>query len=191
MFPLKVYYQLVLTDKNGKVIRRFRKRLSRSFVIQFLEMIDSLTNITGGIATITDISNNERTPVDTSVLSMNGGAGDVYRGIVVGTGTGAESNTNYCLGTQIAHGSAANQLNYGVQSIVPTQVVGANVDLVLSRVFTNNSGASITVTEIGVYAYITATSTQTGCIIRDLLAAGVAVGNGQQLTVSYTLRTTV
>ncbi|GAI73856.1 unnamed protein product, partial [marine sediment metagenome] len=76
---------------------------------------------------------------------------------------------------------------------VAAAVAAGNVDLVVTRTFTNSSGGSITVREIGIYCF----STDTGaiaryfCIVRDVLATPQAVGNGEILTVQYTLRTTV
>jgi len=188
MANIKVYHQLTVRDANGKIVKRTRKRLSRSFVLQFLQIIEVCT--LESAVSIKDTGNVSRSvSMHANNLNAAGAAGEGDNGIVVGTGTGAESNTDIALGTIIAHGAGSGQLNYGIQSKTAAAVVGANVDYIMTRTFTNASGASITVQEVGIYANTTSTNYKT-CILRDLTGA-VAVGNGQTLTVDITLRTTV
>jgi len=188
MVNVKAYYQLTVRDANGKIVRRTRRKLSKSFVIAFLKIVEvQMRQITSGV-TDEDTGGTSRTlGCGTAGLKCEAAIGASTYGIVVGTGTGAESNIDNALGTQIAHGTGSGQLSYGAMSYTTTAVVGANVDLIATRTFNNGSGASITVQEVAIYAY---GALYIFCIVRDLTGA-VAVANGQTLTVDYTLRTTV
>jgi len=197
MFPMmRAYYQLTITDKHGKIVRRTRKRRCRSWVKQWLQIFEVYTAHDYGSAPVSvstlDTSNTARANTfDATVynnLAMFALDNDSTYGLVVGTGTGAESNTDYALGTQIDHGVGSGQLDHGAHSKTTTAVVGSNVDYQISRTFYNGSGGSISVTEIGIY--LKSKSAWIFCILRDVISA-VAVANTQTLTVTITFRTTV
>ena len=184
-----IFYQITVTDKKGKVVRKTRLRRSRSFVLQFLQFLSvamkgasvSIKDITSAMKTVTPHSDD---------LEVHASIGDVALGIVLGTGTTPADDTDYVLETLIAHGSAATQINYAGMSYIEAQVVGANVDFQASRTFQNLSGSTINVTEAGIYANGYATGDFSFLIVHDIFSA-VAVANGQTITVTYTLRTTV
>jgi len=192
----KTYFRLTIRDKNGKVVKRTHQKISRSYLIQFLGLIElqfrGTDNPIGkditGAARTGDVSECGDLPN----LKMNALDDDGSYGIVVGTGTAAESDVGYALQTIIAHGVGATQLDYGAHSFVAASVVGANVDMIANRTFVNSSGGSITVEEIAIYvkAEYTTSTAAFFCILRDL-TGGVAVANGQTLTVEFTFRTTV
>jgi hypothetical protein len=106
-------------------------------------------------------------------------------GILAGYGTTAESFEAYNLATQCIHGSSANQLVHAAMSAnVQTYTAGTKTwILTLKRLFNNNSGNTINISEAaivsnnnaGVYTMFN----------RDLLGTPQAVANGAQLTVSY------
>lgn len=194
MFPFKLYYQLFLHDKNGKLVRKTRKRRSRSFVLQYLQIIE--TFMRQGSVKGLDINGIERTfqgMIGSSTaaycLRLKALAGDDKKGIVVGTGSTAPANDDYALESQIMDGTGSGQLYYQDQAVGQAQIIGNNVDLTLTRAFTNNSGATITIREIGMYCHCDVAYYV--CILRDVLPAGKDVLNGETLTVQYTLRTTV
>ena len=198
---IRLYYRVTVTDREGRIKSRTRLRKSHSFVLQFVQMLEYLMRhgVAGSsvIVSVKDVGNTAR-DVTTAALASNKHfgflAGDDIStyGIVVGTGTGAEANTDYKLGTQIAHGVGAGQLDYGAQSFTAAAVVGANVDLVLYRPFYNGSGNTITVNEIGMYhgSHDTSDTARYFCTVRDVVAA-TNVLNTETVTVQYTLRTTV
>ena len=189
-----LYYQLIVTDKKtGKIISKTAFKRSKSFVKQFLQILEANMFPSVNIANVKDIGNVDRDLVENS---QNGNfespVGNTNYGITVGTGTTAPTNIDYVMETLIAHGVGAGQLSYGVQSKTTTDVVGANVDMILTRTFTNSSGGTINVTEAGMQM-IAMDDTVTArwfLVTRDTFAA-VAVNNGQVLTVTYTIRTTV
>lgn len=188
---------ITITDnKTGKIV--YRKTVeSHSFVVGFLKMLQALLDDRTNIS-CTDTGNTARTigysasALQNMKLFIDAGAGVTDYGIVVGTGTGAESNSDYALGTLIAHGVGAGQLSYGSTSWVDAQVIGVNVDLQILRALVNNSGGEITIEEVAIYARTTDASGNGRyfCIIRDL-TGGVAVADGQTATITYTIRTTV
>jgi hypothetical protein len=181
---IQVYYRIsVRDDKTGKIVKKGRLRKSKSFVIAFLQIMSS--EMMADTPSIKDTGGTNRVVTAGQSLATNGAINSVAAGTIVGTGTTAPTNTDNKIGTLIVPGSGSGQLNYGAQSDVAAQVVGANVDYTQTRTFQNLSGATITITEIAMYGTY---STFTFCIIRDL--ATQAVLNNQTATVTYTLRTT-
>lgn len=174
---------------NGEPWRR-----CHSFTIAFLAAVTASLqeadttatyDDTGGTGRILEGANNA-----VKWRGANGAAGDSTEGIVVGTGTNAVTNTDSSLQTKIAHGAGAGQLQYGSMGFTEAAVVGANVDLILSRTFTNNSGGSITVEEVGIEAIMR----DSGGTDRDFLLARdlatQAIADTASATAQYTLRTT-
>jgi hypothetical protein len=122
-----------------------------------------------------------------------GTAGLVTKGIIVGTGTGAEDFEGHVLGTPIAHGTGAGQLSYGAQSnaIVMYDAGTKVLTAVHSRYMDNGSGGTIAVAETAWYVQLS----QSGnpyyfMLTRDLLGSAVDVLATQRLTVSYTMTMT-
>jgi len=176
-----------VVDKDGKVVRRTRWRRSRSFVLQFLEIL--YANLGEVNYSITWTTGAEDTWTLSAAMNAKAPAGTNVAGIVVGTGTTTPANTDYCITTIIAHGSGSGQLLHGAQAFTAPAVIGANVDLIGTRTFTNNSGATITIREVGIYAGEATYSSVPRCIAHDLLT--VSVTNGSSVTIEYRLRTTV
>lgn len=192
---MQLLKRITVKDKNGKIKYDSGLVPSHSFTIAFLEHIyGSLKTIAVDIEDVDNVEQSVGDPADYQLVrnELNAADNSDTYGLVVGTGIGAESNTDYALGTKIAHGTGATQLDYGAHSFTAPSVVGDNVDMIVSRDFYNGSGGSITVTEVGGY-----TKSRVGaayeyfCILRDLLDTSVPVANTETLTLQYTLRTTV
>lgn len=185
---IKLYYRFRVNDSAGRIIKQSHLRLCHSFVIQFLQIFythaDQITysikDTTGVLRSVANSAND---------LDVDASAGVITRGIVVGTGTNAPTNTDYQLQTIIAHGSGAGQLAYGGMGIGAPGVSGLNVDMILTRTFSNTSPGAITVRETGLFA-IAGTSWYF-CLIRDLLSPAQTVQPGQVLNLQYLIRTTV
>jgi len=210
--PLKLFWQITITDtKTGKIIRRTRKRLSHSFVKQFLQLLEfSFRHAWGGAgdtvniidtgntsrAAAMDTMNSATTAVPRYFFAVDAPEDDDTYGIVVGSDNTAEDNTDYKLNTQIADGAAAGELDYTSHTWVTSAVVGANVDFQIQRPFINNSGGNVTIEECGIYLKtwcVSGSTMVTGyifCIVRDTTGT-VTVADGQTATVDYTFRTTV
>lgn len=133
--------------------------------------------------------------IDTSGVSRNIAVSQAWNaaslsgltlaGTICGTATTAYAPSMSALGSKINHGSTANLLFYGAQSFTAVAASGSNWQFTMTRSFTNNSGGTITIQEIGVYAL---SSTYYFMLWRDL-TGGVALLNTKVGTVVYTIST--
>lgn len=107
-----------------------------------------------------------------------GAVGIATQGIVIGTGIAAESLNSYDLATRILHGNAAGQMAYSAQP-VNTAVYANNVwTATARRIFNNNSGASIVVTEVGTIMQMALYQGYDMALMnRDLLAVAKTIAN--------------
>lgn len=192
---LETYYRILKHDSEGKLVKDSGLIPSRSYVIQFLELLEAILDAT--IKTATDVDNAENIIAGDEMIQRYGkvdaGIGADTHGIVVGTNAGetAESNENYKLDTKILHSAIgdAGKLNHQAVTFVKARVVGVNVDLDINRPFLNETGNTITVKEIGIICYNTHDA-KYHLLLRDVVTDEV-VEDGYTLTVVYTLRTTV
>jgi hypothetical protein len=109
-------------------------------------------------------------------------------GIVVGTGTNPVAVSDYNLQTPIAHGTGAGQLSYGSVSVLDGYTVsGSNAYFTLTRTLGNDSGASITINEVG-YIF---SSTPGAFLFDRTLPTPYTVENGLGVRVDYKWQITV
>jgi len=188
MTKLKCEIELELKDKDGKLLEK-SSFPSHTYLVPFFTILnvhfaqrDMYITRTDGTSAITYITNGN----SGMNLSANGGYGE-GKGIVIGTSDFAYSPTQYKLQSPISHGSGSGQMLYGIQTIDQPQQVTGGYRFVLSRVFTNSSGASITVKEIGICLYVYSNTYL--MMTRDVITP-VTVGNGQSLTVRYIISLT-
>jgi hypothetical protein len=153
---------------------------------------------------------NPNTYFPNSFLDLNDGANDSTYGIVVGLGTTPPTPNDYILGSQITNGTGSGQLIYSAHKISPTPVSngtsnsysatstpssgllpvsGNTTSWQISRQFTNQSGASITVSEVGLITqfYISSSSTTFILLAHDLLSSPVTVPYLSILQITYTI----
>lgn len=168
-----------IRDQSGKLLCVLKWN-GESYVIAFLDILSS--HFANAARTITDTGGTARS-VTTGALDFRGPVNDSTQGIVVGTGTNAVAIGDTKLQTQITHGAGAGQLSHGLQSFVAPSTTGSTRSYTTKRLFTNNSGGTITVQESGIYS---TTSSFRFCVIRDLTGA-VAILNTQVLTLEYTI----
>lgn len=180
-------------DKAGKLYHQERLR-SRSPVRQLLSII--LAGIgEANVASVTDTAGASKT-IDydgTAHLNALGPINTSARGIVIGTDATAVDMTDTKLVAQIAHGTGSGQMIHNLQ-VCASAITVADPDATFEtyRNFNNNSGATITVRETGIYVNNSVTGTPaTGyfCIVRDVPTA-VAVPDGGGCYVLYTLKIT-
>ena len=184
MSRLKFEIELELKDKDGKVLEK-RRFPMHTYVYPGIVLFNahlswrdmSITKIDGSSGT-TYLN----TGGSNANFTVGASYGDTTRGIVIGTSDTAYSPTQNKLQNIINHGSGVGQMLYGIVSIdAPVQITNG-YRFVFSRVFTNSSGASITVKEIGIYLYVY--NVGTIMFARDVITP-VTVANGQSLTVRY------
>jgi hypothetical protein len=110
-------------------------------------------------------------------------------GIVVGSGTGAESFDSFALGSKIGVGNGAGQL-YTVKSEDPVDSYeGLTQKRTLVRYFNNNSGSVISLGEIGLIGRVITGGDTTiyALFSRDLITPPVDIPDKAQLKVTYTI----
>jgi len=189
---VQLLLRAVVTDPDGKVISDTGEKPAQSFLIQFLELVFLWFRGSLGKQSATQIDGTEDYIYwgeGAAYVWFPADANDGSRGVVIGTGDTAVTNTDYKLENKIAEGSGATQMTHGAVTVNTTGVVGANVDLLITRSFTNNSGGAITVKEAGFYVEIDIPTVYPFfCMTRDTLSAPVP--DKCSLTLHYTLRTT-
>jgi len=213
MMSVRVEYEIEVKDRHGKVIKR-EKRESRSLLKNFLLGLMALMKGTvhtetqyngtgGGEATVRDVTGADKTiwggyrdkVADYAggwPMAVNAPDDDDSYGIVVGKGDAPVSAEDYALDDQIPHGTEAGQLDYGTHAFEDVVVEDKVSKLRISRTFTNLSGASVTVKEIGIIAW---NRWQEGgavannvrfLIVRDVLTSPTTIPDGASLNVRYT-----
>lgn len=181
-----LYYSYQVRDAQGRIKVPFRRRSCHSFVIAYIQLL--YLKMAGATSqSITDTGSTPRSVTVYHQIQGDATAGTSAFGLVVGTGTTAEAFTQTALTTQIAHGTGAGQLDYGASVVNLPSSDATSTTMILTRVFANSSGGSITVQEIGIYWRMSGSSWNM-CIARDL--ATIALSNGDQLTLNYILKTT-
>jgi hypothetical protein len=187
---VKVYLKIKVIDRNGKCIY-YRRYRSRSFVANFLRVI--YTNLSG--VSINNVNTNGNsysiTPRDSIVV--NAVANAEFFGIQIGSGTKPPSITDNSLSQVITSGTGVGQMQYGATSVTSPVINTSNNTgyIQITRTFTNNSGSSITVSEVGIVAYAEGydgQSNQPYLIIHDLLPSPITVPNGSSLTIAYDIQ---
>jgi hypothetical protein len=203
--PLEAYWEIEVRDASGKLLT-FRKFKAKSWLPQFLGLIKGQFMVPHGAdanrgnAPVTDTSGTVRYyPYSSNYLFVTGlclyagdGVGDY--GLVVGSSDNPNAINTYTMGAIISHGNASGQLYYGATSIEnPSNPSGTNYWIFrIVRIFTNNSGGSITVKEIGliVKAQDSGSNVRYFLIARDVISP-VTVPTGATLTVRYIPKITV
>lgn len=184
--------ELIVKDKDGKVTER-RVMESKSFVQQWLQLLwanmyflfDTKVSIkdTGGV--VRNVYSHYTN------FRSNAGSGITTFGVIVGMGTTSLAMDDYAMETPIAHGTGAGQLQYSAMTFGAPADDGTVSQFTLTRDFANGSGGAVTVNEIGLYVKGFDGATKYFLGIRDVIAGGIAVPNGQTLTVNYRIQATV
>jgi len=187
---------LLFTKGNLKATTGQKK--SHSFVLQFLQHIEAMiAHAYGGAAdsvTIKDTGGTNRSVTGSVYVSQYMAAEAVAAvttyGILVGTGTTAPATADYAMQTLITNGIGGGQLAYNPTSVGGASIIGANVDLTIIRTYSNGSGGTITLKEIGL-AFSTYYASAQGYFLVTHDAVNQAILNTEVAVVSYTMRTTV
>ena len=193
MKNLELFYSISVKSPSGIVLSHAGACPAHSFCKSFSQL---LFNVGFGAAfgvpaAVTDTGGSSVTLASDMGYAVNAAITVTTYGIQVGTGTGTESINDTAIGTLIAHGTGAGQLQYGAVTFGAPSTTATTTTFRITRVFTNGSAGAITVQEI------TLVGRQTGgapaasfLLVRDLTGA-VSVGVGAQLTVNYNLTTTI
>jgi hypothetical protein len=202
--PFKVMVELEVRDKNGRIIKKHRQ-MSHSFLKQWLQFLRCQTSITRGGSgisiSVVDETGTARTfpygwtdAFNREALMCNALAGDSSYGIVVGTSNVPNTINTYSLGAKISHGTGSGQLQYGSHTFEDITNPSGNILVFrIIRTFSNGSGATITVKEVGISIsnFDSQSLARSYLIARDVLSTPVDVPNGMTLTVRYIFQITV
>jgi len=185
--------ELIVRNKKGEITER-RVMLSKSFVKQFLQglwMHCSYVWITWPIQIKQTDGVLRSLRCDTSNWLANAPATNTTYGILIGTGITAPTIDDYNMETKIAHGTGLGQMQYSAVTFGAPTEDGSTSHFTVTRDFSNNSGGSITVREIGLAVRFTDTAgaARYFLILHD--AVNIAVPDGETLTVNYRLQATV
>lgn len=191
MRNLELHYQLLVHEPSGLLVLDTLARPAHSFTKQFHQILFNLGMALsiGAPVAVTNTSGASQSTLNALSLKVTAATGTSSAGVQVGTGTAAESINDTALQTQIAHGTGSGQLQYGTVTFGAPSTTATTTTFRVTRVFTNGSGGTVTVQEIGLASSQNNPANQY-LLIRDLTGA-VAVNNGQQLTVNYDLTTTI
>ena len=128
-----------------------------------------------------------KTTTTTAPFWVKAAANDATQGIIVGTGLTVPDKDNVALTSKIAHGSSSGQLSHGAVNVNAITAITGGYRLTIDRDFTNNSGATITVNEIGMLMNVRDTSNvvKDVLILHDLIT--VAILNTVTKTLKYHL----
>jgi len=200
----RAYLTVVVRDSEGKVVKVHRQK-SHSPTANFIGLMLPLTyfNVTGNSYTIKDTGGstyNYKPAISTSAacISYPNSAHSYPSYIVmIQVGSGQQSNpyTAYSLAAPIANGSGTEQLVYG-QPSVPSNITvsGSSAYFTISQTFNNNSGGTVTITEVGIVTQISfGTSSSVSAAFSgnilvwyDVLSSPISVPNGGSVTIYYT-----
>lgn len=188
---VKVSLTTELFDRDGKLLWR-RKRRSKSFVKAFLAIL--LQQMSSGILMVTteDVTGTTYTIIIHAInFFCRLGAADSSYGLVVGSGTTPVTATDFKLATQIVHGAANGQLSHSAVLASALTIAHPNVSFTIWRDFTNNTLATITVKEEGLYCrgQEGGGTAKTFCAIRDVESSPISVPAGYNLRMTYTIQT--
>lgn len=185
-----LYYSVEARDRYGKLLKR-EKRKSRSYVQQWNELVCVQAGRKTSFS-IKDIDGvDQAVNYDEGNFYMTGQLNVTNWGIVVGTGVTAVTISDYALAALCANGTGENQLLYLEGTVADAAVVGSDCSFTNTRIALNNSGATITVGEIGVHVVGTTNGSDYFLVIRDVLASSIEVPDGGAITVVYTIKVTV
>lgn len=205
---IKAYVEFEVRDKDGNVIAG-RKQESQSWTRNLWNLVfcqgAGVAHLAADGLALTHINSSELTsatgqPSMTGVdagESMRGAAEDDTGGIICGTNSDAEDFEDYALGARIENGTGAGELSHVSQEATVVSTEGTTKSAELVRYFNNNSGDTITVEEVALYARLGRVSASDTlgalgiCMMCRDLTGGVAVPDTGQLKVTYTIELTL
>jgi len=209
----EAFLKMEVFDKAGKLVHEHSQRshswVRNAYNLMFCQLAakaPSDSTFEAGKLSIKDTSGSTQYGADKPLMSCPSGAdpdsagyaylapaGEDDWGILVGSGTNAESFEDYALDTQITEGTGGGQISYiASQAHAITYTAGTKVlknDLI--RFFNNNTGSSRAVNEVALVVFGAIYSYGHKWVqSRDHLASTVTVPDTGQLKVTYTIQIT-
>lgn len=143
---------------------------------------------------------------DAGLGVLHGTSGVTSSGIVLGSGNSEFDTHNRDVNSKIPHGTSSGSLIYGATHIGSVVVADdeSYIDLDVSRIFNNESGGEVIVSEVSLQGYavhklrgksLTTTCDEAGeesayfMWARDVLSSPIVVSDGQSVNVTIKIRT--
>ena len=167
---------------DGKIKKTLPEIPANSFVLAFIDILykhfsqaELSTKETDGTeASLAAFAND---------LACGAAEGETVWGIVIGTGTDVVAIDDYKIQTQVT----AN-IGYGGVTVAEPVTVGTTRQFDISRTFTNNTGAALSIKEVGLYGE-GASNAQVYCLDRSLI--NIEIANGESVSLRYRIKVTV
>jgi hypothetical protein len=201
---LNAYLTVVVRDSEGRVVKVHRQR-SHSPTANFIGLMLPLTYFsnTNSSYTLTNLGGSTygyKPGINVNIQCISYPAPDTGPSTYIAmiqVGSGSQSNpySAHSLAAPIANGSGTGQLVYGQPSVPSTVTVsGSEAYFTISQTFNNNSGGTVTITEVGIvlYVYFVAANSTSGTnfgkvlVWYDVLSSSISVANGGSVTIYYT-----
>lgn len=150
-----ISFRVRVTNADGSIISDTGELPGHSYLEQFDRHLRAAMR--SGTEAVVDTGSSSRTifgPATNGAfafMSAAGASADDNFGILIGSGGAtAVDIAQRALVTKRAHGAGTNQFDYGGTSFAALSVTSTTASYVITRVFTNNSGATISVSEHGI-----------------------------------------
>jgi hypothetical protein len=173
---LEIRAQLI---RDGIIISSFPWKPANSLLKQFTQLMHIQLSQINQFVTRTSGATLELGPSSDNLL-VTAASAQTSWGMVIGSGTTPVTMLDYKLETQLI-----SNVNHGAMTFAIENPDASTWRTAITRVFTNNTGATLTIREVGLYA--TTASTYFFCIDRTLYSVDVPSGVG----VTFTYRITV
>jgi len=194
---------IIVKDKDGNIIKRYKQK-SHSPTANFIGIMlpVSYYNEVQQCWTLTTTSNSTITyglgitsSCGYTTYPNNNSNYPVYiENIMVGSGSQSNPYSAYNLALPIANGSGTGQLLYSSVS-TPTSITinGNQAYFIISQSYANQSGATITISEVGIIiniyvSQVNGSPNGSGSILTwyDVLSSPISISNGQSVVIYYT-----
>jgi hypothetical protein len=194
------YLTVIVRDKDGKVIRVHRQRShSPTYNFIYLLLPASFYNTSGAEVTITNTNgtSNSWATFRGPISYPNTQTNNPSYIIMIQVGNGSQSNPSAAtkLAAPISSGTGNGQLVYGAVSVSSNIAVsGSSAYFYIVQAFSNESGADVSITEIGIITQIQVNGV--GCaytvnlgsllVWYDVLSSAITVPNQGTVAIYYT-----
>jgi len=186
-------YEITVFDKDGKV-KQVVKADAKCFVMNFLRMVRHWCLNNGhhshNYTSFRDLSGNVVSSgglwIDTGYnnygsFRLDGLAGVLTKGIIVGTDATAVTEDDYKIGSIINHGTDPGQFLYDGTAVAAFTEVGNVMTLPISRIISNNTLDAITFSEIALYGL----GLITVMFLRDVISPSVTIQPAESALIVY------
>jgi hypothetical protein len=172
----RVTLRAIIRDRKGRIIKVLPAIPANSLINGFIKSLYALFSQQVNI--IVDTAGTNRTTAATQYhLDAAANAAVTNYGMVVGTGSDAVTMADYKLAAQVVTNLAHSIMSFALT--YPTAALGI---LALSRTFTNNTGGTVQIREVGLYTGILSHN-YPACSDRSLYSVDLA--NGLAVTFTY------